>query len=274
MIGQTELQPRIYTMIQSGIYPRFSILEGETGSGKRTMAKYIAEQLGAIPVIITDLSVNSVREVINNSYKTSDRCCYIFPEADSMSIGAKNSLLKITEEAPNNAYIIMTLVDRRNMLDTIISRATVLPMDKYCSSELMAFIEAYCPNIPQEERTLVLDLAETPGDVLQLQEIGAQQFYDYVEKVYYNIAEVSGANSFKIAAQVALKDTDTGYPLDLFWRAFMKVCTNHFDINDIDKNVVGVSITGDALKDLRIKGINKKMLMDSWILNIRERWME
>lgn len=276
MIGQKELSARLYTVIHSGIYPRFSILEGDKGSGRLTMALEIAKQLEATPIIIEDLSIASVREIIQKSYTNSSKCCYIFPNADSMSTAAKNSMLKVTEEAPNNAYIIMTLEDKQNTLNTIISRATVFNMDHYSKTELQEFIDV--GNI-KKDTELLLELSNTPGEVLRLNELGVKDFAEYVKKVYDNIALVSGSNSFKIASKVSLKDNDGGYPLDLFWKAFIRECANEMikNINDkyyTKKTSYGIRTTNNALADLKIKGINKKMLMDNWILTIREGWME
>lgn len=283
MIGQKDLQSRLYTMINSGIYPRFLILEGSKGAGKLTLACEIAIQLGAAEIVVPDLSISSIRDIIDHSYSTSDKCCYIFPSADEMSVAAKNALLKITEEVPNNAYIIMTLEDRYNTLNTILSRGVVFSMDSYSQDELKQFIETEGSiMVNDEEQELLLQLANTPGEILRLYELGVLEFSEYVRKVYDNIAEVSGANAFKIASRVSLKDGADGYPLDLFWKCFIRQCgVDMFEhINDEDSKYYrhrasyGIRITNTCLTDLRIKGINRKMLMDSWILKIRERWME
>ena len=276
MIGQKDLMARLYTLIHSGIYPRFSILEGDRGSGRLTMALEISKQLDATPIIVEDLSIASVREIIQKSYTNSAKCCYIFPNADTMSTAAKNSMLKVTEEAPNNAYIIMTLEDKQNTLNTIISRATVFNMDPYSKKELSEFVEEVGI---EKDVELLLTLSNTPGEILRLNDIGVAEFGEYVKKVYDNIALVSGSNSFKIASKVSLKDGAEGYPLDLFWKAFIKECANEMldNINDkyyTQKTSYGIRTTSDALADLKIKGINKKMLMDNWILTIREGWME
>ena len=273
MIGQNNLLAHLHTMISTGLYPRFSIIEGDKGSGRLTIAQHIAYELGASVAIISDLSVSNVREMINASYKASEKQCFIFVNADKMSISAKNSLLKITEEAPNNVYIIMTVEDRENMLSTIISRATVFIMDKYTAKERLAYIDDARIQATTEEKKLLLLLTDTPGEINELSCIGVIDFYEYVMKVYDNIAEVSGANSFKIASRLAIKESDEeNYPLDLFFKAFMKVCSERM-CESAKRNAYAIRITSTALSDLKIKGINRKMLVDSWILRIREGWI-
>ena len=112
--------------------------------------------------------------------------------------------------------------------------------------------------------------------------MGIKEFYDYVQLVVDNIAEVSLANAFKIPSKVALKDTDDGYDLRLFWKAFMKVCMQGIFVNYEDKfketdnsikRITAINVTSKYLQKLKVKGINRQMLMDNWVLEIRELWM-
>ena len=61
------------------------------------------------------------------------------------------------------------------------------------------------------------------------------------------------------------KEDAEGYDLRLFWKAFMKVS---FDVGRYN----GIYTTAMYLQKLRVKGINRQMLMDNWVLEIRELW--
>lgn len=278
MIGQKVLQQKLADMVKDGKYPRFSILLGDKGSGRKTLAYNIAKSLEALPVVVKDSSAASVREVINGAYKNMGRCCYIFTDVDAMSVTAENALLKVTEEIPNDSFIIMTAESRDGVLNTVLSRAVVFRMENYSSYELSDFVGLL--DVDKEEHDILIGLAQTPGDILRLSEIRVKDFNSYVEKVYNNIAEVSGANAFKIADKLSLKEGAEGYPLDLFLKAFMKRCSDEImtlhqaDEGSFSRNVAALRITSGALQDLKIKGINKKMLVDAWILSIREEWMD
>lgn len=154
------------------------------------------------------------------------------------------------------------------MLDTIKSRGVVFHMDVYTPDEIFEYaIDRYRSELQDKEsRDIIRQLCRTPGDVNILYKSNILEFYDYVKLVADNIANVSLANSFKIPSKVALKDDDAGYDLKLFWRAFMRAS---FDVG----RYTGVYITSKYLQKLRIKGINRQMLMDNWILEIRESWM-
>lgn len=284
MIGQQHLQSQIKQLIDNGTFPRFSILVGPAGSGKKTLANIVANQIKNAIVFDVGLSVSDVRSAVENSYKMINTVVRIIPDADTMSNAAKNALLKVTEEPPNNAYWIMTLEDEHNTLETIRSRGTVFYMDRYTSDEIFEYYWSLegsniMPHGMPNDAELVRELCETPGDVQTLVKMGVQAFYDYVQLVVDNIADVSLANSFKIPGKVALKDDVEGYDLRLFWKAFIRICFER-SFDDMEDKfeeckhsvsyICAVQVTSGYLSQLRVKGINKQMLMDNWIIDVRE----
>lgn len=277
IIGQKELLQRFQLMIDSDIYPRFSILVGDKGSGKKTIARMLCKEISDGIYEECGTKIDEVRELIANAYKIHSLAVYLIPDADNMSNAAKNALLKVTEEPPNNAYFIMTLEDENNTLETIRSRATVFHMDKYSANEILEFAGALTKD--ELELEIIEGICRTPGEVQTICRYGVTEFYEYVKLVVDNIAEVSGANSFKIANKVALKDGAEGYDFGLFLKVFMytvlKECVyNGGDRGKIKSTAEAVLITSDILQELkRVRGINKQMLIDKWILKIREVWM-
>lgn len=273
MVGQTQLQSRIEQLIENRTFPRFSILVGPKGSGKKTFAKWVANQFQkneiATYFMCPDIKVDTIRDIINGAYKIAGTNIYIIPDADNMSNAAKNALLKVTEEPPNNAYFIMTLEDENNTLETIRSRGTVFHMDRYTPDEILQFAEKdngthYVPEV----RDIITGICDTPGDVITLYNSGIKEFYDYVQLVVDNIADVQLANSFKIPSKVALKDDTEGYDFTLFLKCMIIVCSDRMKQNVIYAEVV--QCISRYLQRTRVKGINKTMLLDNLILDIRK----
>lgn len=256
MIGQKNLLSIIDKQLSENSFPRFSIIIGSRGSESDKIGIHIAKYLGANCINVTDIKVDSIRAIIQESYKVSTISVYNIINADGMSAQAQNSLLKVTEEPPNKAYFIMTLEDENNTLPTIRSRGTIYHCDNYTQDELMKYAEEkygvfqYC------------GICDTPGEIDLLYSMKADEFYDYVRKVADNISTVSGSNAFKIADKIRFKDTDEGYDLVLFWKIFQCIS---MDNEQYDR----VRTTSAFLNLLRIKSINRAMLFDKWILEIR-----
>jgi replication-associated recombination protein RarA len=271
MIGQYHLRHQIDTLIENETFPRFSILVGPEGSGKKMMSKHIASRLGALHTI-RGVGVDDVRDLIQEAYRVSAPIVYVVADADKMSPAAKNALLKVTEEPPKQAYIILTLTDLNNTINTIRSRGQVLYMDSYTVDN----ISEYYRTVYEELATdmgIITDLCVTPGEVDLLMQMSPTEFYEYVEKVVDNIAVVSGANSFKIAQKIKFKDTDEDkYDLKLFWKAFMTICSSRLR-EDPHRYAEGIKITSKYLQELRITGINKQSTFDCWLLDLRKEWM-
>lgn len=276
MIGQSSLINRIDRQIMANTFPRFAIIVGDKGSGKKTLANHICSKLGCYKVVTDDVKVDTIRSIISQSYKTTEPTMYIIADADSMSMGAKNALLKITEEPPYNACFILTLTNIDNTLDTIKSRGTVYKMLPYSADEITDYVNQKYKN--QAVSRDLIDLCDTMGDVNQIMVYNFKEFYDYVKLVFDNIGVVSGSNAFKIGDKINLKDDLKKYDLKLFWKAFMKLCIDAvLRLDDRSQKLIyirWVQITDRYLSELRLSSINKHMTFDMWLLDIRKVWLD
>lgn len=293
MIGQEKVLNQIDNLIEKG-FPRFTVIIGQKGQGKTELAKYIMHKLdnyykdeladkGGCYMIEVGTKIDEIREMIQMAYKQTEPIIYLIQNADKMSIGAKNSLLKVIEEPPNNAYFIMELQQIENTLDTIKSRCQEIKMENYTENEIEEMIIKINPVLDEIERGMISKAAQNYYQIQMLIKYGVKEIYNYVDKVYDNIYKVQSANSFKIAEKIDLKDTGEGYDLEMFWNMYIYRCIGElFDLMAIpaDENdwaeadIVGecINITEKYKRKLSINGINKQCLMDMWILDIRKEW--
>lgn len=272
IIGQDLLRSAIRTRTDK--FPRFSIIVGEAGSGKKLLCGYIAEQIGA-QFTFVETAVDDIRQMIQTANHNDLPTLYVIPDVDRMSNAAKNALLKVTEEVPNNAYIVMTVEDEMTIPPTLRSRASTMRMAPYSEDEIAEYYRlkyAYSAY----ELEYVSEVCGQPGEVDKLEGI-VSEFNDYVNLVIDNIADASDSNVFKMANKIKLKEADVTnahkYDLKLFWRAF-----NHEMIKRallIEDSGVRcnyyrcVACTREYIKDLKVTGINKQMAFDEWIVEIR-----
>lgn len=279
MIGQKEVLKQIDNLIEKG-FPRFVIITGQKGQGKTELAKYISKKLG-YPLVEFGIKIDEIREMIQMAYKQTEPIIYLIQNADKMSIGAKNSLLKVIEEPPNNAFFIMELQQIENILETIKSRCQEIKMQEYTYEEKMEMLNKLKPNATLEE-IQVLNKLDNYYQMQKILQYNPIEFINYVDKVYNNIYKVQSANSFKIAEKIDLKDTGEDYDLELFWVMYMNIGIGELFNYAIDNSwdetsdIIGncISITSKYKNKLKITGINKQSLFDLWVLDIRKEWLK
>lgn len=276
MIGQKEVLKQIDNLIEKG-FPRFVVITGQKGQGKTELAKYIFHKLdeyyatpepdnrGGIYMVEIEPKIDNIREMIEMAYKQTEPIIYLIQNADKMSINAQNSLLKLVEEPPQQAFVIMELQQIENTLDTIKSRCQEIKMESYSDKEIEEMITKINPVLDATERGMISKVAQNYYQIKILVRYGIRPFYDYIDKVYNNIYKVQSANSFKIAEKIDLKDTGEGYDLEMFWNMYIYKCwqemseenTNIWDI------ICGcIFITTKYKQKLNVNGINKSFLID------------
>lgn len=268
MIGQRNLTSRLGALIRLKKLPRFIILVGEVGSGRRTVAKWLADEMSA-DFIEVDKSVEAVREVIEKCYKASGATVYFIADGDTLSNPAKSALLKITEEPPKNAYFVMSTTDAENVLPTLVSRAFVYRMDSYSIADIAEFL-----NDPKADLRAYANCC-TNGREVNLVKQWGKEFFDFVTLVIDNIADVSGSNALKMENRIAFTDdADSSlFDVKIFLQAFRAECMRRIMNNDDralrDKYIAWIQITSRKLSEIQIKSINKQNVFDMWVFDIR-----
>ena len=272
MIGQSEVLKWVECNLKN--FPHFIVIVGLRGSGKKTLAKYISNKL-SLTYVPCENKVEAARDVINTATQTLEKCMYCFEDADNMRAEAKNALLKITEEPPENAYFCMTVSDDSMLLDTIKSRAQMIYMDKYTVNQIDEYARSKYTFMLPAELGIVNLVCDTPGDVDIMCNMDIQEFYDYIHLVVDNIAEVESANAFKSASKLALKN-DEGYDLRLFFNAFTVVCMEQlYKLNDVKKAsrwADGILVAQKYSNNVDKLGVNKQQLYDNFVFDIRQVW--
>lgn len=263
MIGQRCVQQQIKSAIESKSLARFIILVGERGSGRKTLAKNISKWIKADYAEV-EKGIDAIRDVIENSYKITKEIIYVL-DGDSMSPSAKSSLLKVTEEPPNNARFVLTITDLSQTLDTLISRACVYRMDNYTPSDIAQFAGTEDWRFP--------NFCSNKYEVDLLLDYGIEDFHNFVKLVVDNIDAVSSANALKIEGKIAFKDTDKGYDMKIFLQAFRTECMDRAqqfsEYKDKMKYFEWIKIATDKLAIMRTSTINKQALFDMFVFDIR-----
>lgn len=255
MIGQKNNIRTIIKWRCNKSIPRFIIISGQEGSGRLTLAKVIMKMIN-ISGVICNNSIDGVRETIDNAYTCVSPTMYIFRNADDMSIAAKNALLKVVEEPPNNAYFIMTVQNVENMLGTIKSRGTVIKMEPYSQAELRSVCEDEF--ILQFASTI----ADTKRDRKELEKT-EQCVLDVISGMKYK----SGTKVLKATTQLRSKVKETD-KIDciLFMLMFKSELLYHPELYTHNSLKYLVKCT----QELQRSSINKKASIECMLVSLLE----
>jgi len=124
----------------AGKAPHAVLIHGPAGTGRRQLARWIAEQVlqstldendqhpdcfEIVPIDDKQLSVDQVREMISfmqlTSHQQGGKVAAVYP-ADKLTNNAANSLLKTLEEPPKGAALILVCEDISYLPVTVVSR--------------------------------------------------------------------------------------------------------------------------------------------------------
>jgi DNA polymerase-3 subunit delta' len=97
---------------------------------------------------------------------------------DELNLNAANALLKMLEEPPARALLLLVSHRPGRLLATIRSRCCYLPLTPLPEEEIQTLIGRYRPNISEDDRRLLSNLAEgSVGRALELADEGGIELY-------------------------------------------------------------------------------------------------
>lgn len=218
--GNERIRESLGSIISSGRFPHAIIIEGETGVGKKTLARFIAKNAvcesssacgqcrscrladaGTHPDIetvtlldgkksIVNDQVESLRTTAHHSAHTADRRVFIIEEADTMNAKSQNLLLKVLEEPPSDVIFILIATATEKLLETVVSRCVVFAL--YPPSFEDAFkvlTEEYSVEEKSAEKALVSSKNNIGKALVSLKKKNtntgveaAQKYFDFLEK--------------------------------------------------------------------------------------------
>lgn len=267
MIGQESNREKLKELIDNNQLSRFIIIIGEEGCGKKTLGRWLAKQLNA-PFVPYDNKTDSVRQVIDLAYKQTSPIFYCIENYQSMNAAARNALLKVTEEPPNSAYIIMTTITDADLIDTLKSRSYMIRMDSYTEQEILEYCRVN--NLPER----LVKYSSVPGDVNSFNSIDYNKFETFVDNVWNNITKASMGNVLKLSSFFRIKESEVdNYDPKLFINAFFSKIVDRIHANTTSleglHNMVNCLTALSGAKRSLERSYAKQPIIDKLLLVLR-----
>lgn len=203
VIGQSLPKQLLQTALQTGKLSHAYIFHGADGIGKTTLALEFAKAIVCehhtgcgvcsackqffstqdIHIVEGErsISVNQIRELTAEIYLQPfhfSKKIYLIKDAEKMTTGAQNALLKVFEEPPKYAIILLVTNSLSGLLPTILSRGVQIRCPELTSKELKEYFLKNSLPVPNDE---VLRLSN--GSVTEALELAGSQEYNQMRTV-------------------------------------------------------------------------------------------
>jgi replication-associated recombination protein RarA len=265
VIGQQKLKN---TLLKLNTLPQFMIVSGPSGAGKSLfISELCLQRFNKEPIEIS--SIDDVRSICEAAVNIQEPTAYVLSTFDNVNFRTKEAILKLCEETPKHVYIFIETKSLSSIKQTLLSRAFLFSLEPYSLEEL----KRYCltlENATETEISSLITVFNTPGNILRAKTCNIQQFITFCDKVVSFVCKATLSNTLKISNSLKLKADNDGYDLDLFFECVSKRALLAKDNLGIDSVYNIVKACSSASQQLyQIPTINKQMLFDSWLLNVR-----
>lgn len=231
LIGNDDLLEQIGIAAAGGRIPQACIVEGLSGSGKRTFARLLSAaavctgqnppcglcagcrkaEAGIHPDIETvrresaEIKVEQIRALRSSLHiraNEAPRRVAIIEEAGAMNENAQNALLRLIEEPPSSILVILILENKNGLLQTIRSRCSVFRMNPV--PEQAIYEELARRGIPEEKARKAAGAAQgRVGKALVLAARFSENRLDgLVERVIHGLIKRDPVELSKAAVQI------------------------------------------------------------------------
>ena len=264
MIGQLKNVSYLSSLRE---LPRFIVVLGPKGSGRRTMLREEFSRRGAEMAQI-DGKVDSLREAIALANQRAMPTAFAV-DASDFSANSAGTLLKVAEETPAGTWFALIAESRSLVYPTLLSRALVLEMAPYSREEFEQYsgtLSEY--GVTAEEASALSSYCQTFGDLfslVSLKDHGAS-LLAFADLVLNNIASAPLHNALMIPSHLALRDKSEGHRPDLF----LNVVSAKLSAYPSDPATIRMArATSEARSLLSNRGLNRQMVMDEWVFRMR-----
>ena len=166
--------------------------------GLYVLRRPVDEKTAKLKNVITVDAVRELRSFFSLSTTGNGRRVVIVDCVDDMNNNAANALLKLLEEPPENAVLILVTHQPSRILPTIRSRCQKLACAALSSTDLQSAFEAALPNVIFDSRFATLAMGSV-GRALQLALNEGIETYSQIVDLCINLPKLDRTKLLKLA---------------------------------------------------------------------------
>lgn len=260
MIGQDRLLKEL-EKVNLTSFPKSVLLLGEKGCGKHTYLNMIVQKLG-----LDSLDVTAVIdfEYILKMYERSIPSIY-YIDMDKFTEKKQNIILKVLEEPPANAYIILLSSNKSLLLETIVNRCAVYEFKKYTFDELDTFVTN------KEYSKLICSVFNTPGQILQSNIDNIKAMYDLCYTIIEKLKVSAYYNALTIANKINYSDEYDKFDMMAFFNMMNYVILEAYEKGSSEEILVYLKKTLEFKRNFeKDNRLDKQRLFENYI---SEMWI-
>lgn len=149
VVGQKAATEALKKMIADGNVPHAILFSGPSGTGKTTLARILATELGISKLetieknAASDNGVDVIREIeaaLPRKPLSGKGRIYIIDEAHAITPQAQRAMLKMLEDTPNHVYFVLCTTNPEKLEKPVRTRLTHIQLEKVANTELAILV--------------------------------------------------------------------------------------------------------------------------------------
>jgi DNA polymerase-3 subunit delta' len=183
----------------------------------RIVQREIQEKSKKLQSIINVESVRGVGSFLSMTSAEGGWRIVLIDGAEDMNVSAANAVLKVLEEPPRRALLLLVSHNPARLLPTIRSRCRRLPLRPLAPADVQTLIARHRPDLPEADRTALAAMGEgSVGRALDLDEQGGLALYRDLLSLLQGLPRLDVAGLHALAEKLARGDDGFRIAADLF----------------------------------------------------------